>query len=677
MNAANPFESCIWEGTRRLHSEDDVASLNCDASDRFEDQIKLVAADHRSRCTLLLGQPGLGKSHVLARLVEHDGRKFSYPVVVRRYALPSATFRNLFRQLIWGLSEQVLRGETTMLDDLLACNLRRVLPDLELETPAQRKARSRLRKLRSVQAIGACLTPALARACALAFEAHVRRRWGARALPIFSEDVISVGFQLLAAPTREAALRWLRGRDLDEQDLDALGLRSAIDDELSARDALASLALLAFGARPLAICFDQTERLESTPEERGIDALGRAIAFLRELPSLSLVFSCLKDKWARTYLQQLPSSYSDRIAGGQEDVVELAYPTPEEGVELVKRRLSGEVKPFDKANLKAWVDRFSPSARQLLLECAKEWRVWKRAGASGLIRLSETGKVAAARPAPVEDPRQRLRDEWAEVLRLTPPPSSMDADEAAAALSIVLDELGLTSGGRALKLLKKPRGSKLDHIVQAGRRRVALSFDDSNRGNSFSAQCKRLLAALEESAERARLDGLIVWRSAPIKRTWKKGRKLWQKVLDSGRVRFVNPSPESLRKLAAFRSLCSSLQGRGRDHRESAVRVFADELAPLPALQATLEGLEAESAQAAERTEAPAADGAQGVRDAIRSLLQELKLVASGRLRALLSEAHGAKAEAALVANALEDLEATGVIWQLRAAEGDDVIALC
>ncbi|RME70785.1 MAG: hypothetical protein D6776_11175 [Planctomycetota bacterium] len=711
--AHNPFEHNVWEGQRRLRPDDDVESLNHAASERILQQTEAVQRDHRARCLLLLGQPGIGKSHVLARAFE-QAINTAFPVVVRRYALPQATYRNLLRQIVWGLHETRINEHWSLLDDLCFTPLQRIVAtrtaarglDLDPEVLGQATAQDAHGALRN-QLRAPLLTEAAAHFASLLHETT----GSDTPLPLYSNDAVRAAFLLFDPDTRPAARDWLLGQDLCEEDLERLGLVRAVEDERTAQDVLTTLALFARASRPLLVCFDQTERLESTPEESGIDALGRAIAFLRELPSISVVFSCLKDKWFTVYARELATSYLDRIAGPQGSVIELAYPSPEEALALVRRRLGGTIAPFVSSNLMQWVDRYEPTTRRLLQECAQAYARWQRDGASGTIELelevplgvsalyagaSATGGDAAAHrgeDGPGSSPRSsRVRRRWEATLARTADPVPFDPAALAATMALVFTDVPLQVRGRALSLA--PIGNRqrdLQLVVRAGARAIGFVFDHTNNGRSFTARLKRLRKLLEDGT----CDRLVLWRAGELPRGWRVGRRLCDELTREGRVHAAVPSAETLRRLEAFRTLCSEVQSEGLDHREPAAQLFEHVLAEQPEIAELLSILgverhstDAEATRPRQRASrdtlpteraphrSPAATARGGsLRDVVRALVQRERVLAEGKLRELVREQTRREVAEPELIEVARDLEREGVLWCFASREDGHVLA--
>lgn len=671
--SGNPFERSVWEGSASFEGDLDVPSLNEHVLSEVRSRVRAVATDRASRCLLLLGQPGIGKSHVLARL-SSELREEVFPVVVRDYSRPGALYRTLFRQIMWGLLRTPSKRRESLLRDLVisaSAEVRKV-PSLASEFQAHFDTSSRPPDWRR----------GFIETCTRGLEvAAAEALGGGERVPFHSPTAARVLFSYSVLTLKRHVKRWLLGEDLSEEDLGTLGVRRSLDDEEGAREALATLSLVGVLTRPLLLCLDQTEQLESSPEESGIEAMARVISALRELPGILVVFSCLKDKWNLGYARELPSSYRDRIHGGGNDLVELRGPRPEEGVELVRRRLGGSLGPFRKKNLGEFLDRYRPSPRVLLQECARQYGAWLRGGEKGKIRIPLGGEEpttpdagpplpVVARPAPV-DPGT----EFSRVLVRTEAPEALDPTSLEGVWATLLTDLGLEARGKALTQVRPGPKSRVQLLVAAGGQRVGLVFDALVNGRSFASQLK----SLHDDLGAGRLDRLVYWRQQPPKPSWKKGCQLWADLEQDSRVLVHRPAAETLRRLQAFRALCADLQGEGRSHREVGRAVLGGALRECQEVQEVLRfvGAQLQAAPEAPPQEPPVSGppGGSSLREILSGLVREARILGWSRLLELLREISPDPVDEHVVERGLEDLEAAGVLWRLRGGEERYVVA--
>jgi hypothetical protein len=610
----------------------------------------------------------VGKSHVLARLTSR-ARDIAFPVVVRDYSRPGAIYRTLFRRLLWELLHTPSSFKESLLRELVGGMAKCIRRDPafreEFDHLLDPKRRSPSWRQDFLDASIRGLEPVSARVLGPAFP-----------VPLYSATAARVLCSFQVMNLKKRVRRWLLGEDLVEEDLEALGVARSLDDEETAREALATLSLASTLTRPLLLCLDQTEQLESSPEETGIEAMARVITALRELPGFSLVFSCLKDRWNMGYARELPSSYRDRISGGGNDLVELLSPTPEQGVRLVRGRLGGKLGPFKKKNLHEFLDRHRPSPRILLQECSRQYRSWLRQGKKGEVLLPLGGKGSEAlivgQVAMQVDPAT----EFSQVLVKTQAPEEIDPAVLEGAMATALTDLHLRARGKALTQVTPAKPSKLSLVVSAGGQRIGFVFDDLVHGTGFTNRLKSVLSDLAAK----RVDHLVYWRRIPPQKSWKVGNQKWQELQALPNALVRCPGPEVLRRLQAFRTLCSRLQSEGRCHQEVGRAVVFGALREQTEFQEILQlaGVQrvAGGPPTAPSRDLQASSGNGGVRDLLVRILAEARLLSRERLLEKIRDEVPEGLEEAVFERAVEDVEVAGGLWRLPARGPGYVVCL-
>lgn len=106
------------------------------------------------------------------------------------------------------------------------------------------------------------------------------------------------------------ACEWLAGEDLDEEDLQILGLNKSIDSEKLARGILSNFGRIADATKPIIICFDQIERAFS-------NVFNVNTTFHNErLVNFLIIISITTDNWQsykKTMLQSDLARINERI----------------------------------------------------------------------------------------------------------------------------------------------------------------------------------------------------------------------------------------------------------------------------------------------------------------------------------------------------------------------------
>ncbi|MBN2490862.1 MAG: hypothetical protein JXQ29_08440 [Planctomycetes bacterium] len=362
----NPFENAFirtpWD-----QSFVDVAAINQEASQAILKRMCLVGDRGLSRGVLLLGEPGFGKSHLLARLrtTVHDVKVLTF---VEPPPSPERVLRHVLREAIVRLGAGAADEISPL--EWLAANF--FVTTGRSAVQATAFAAPEFSRIADKWAGGTVHLPDLHAALAPHFDALANHAIGADA--DLDPGVLRAFFVLIheSKTLRTLAMRWLRGDGLADEDLARLGIArtagsaSADGSEDRARRTIRQVLKICRAAgKVLVLCVDQIEEVNDGPaaEGTGIRALGEALSNLIQYEqSLLVLTACLRDRWELFAGRHLNKSQVDRIAETTITLKPLVY---EQAVALVQSRLDawepggGRKLPadqvFDLAALQAWM----------------------------------------------------------------------------------------------------------------------------------------------------------------------------------------------------------------------------------------------------------------------------------------------------------------------------------
>ncbi|MBE9041827.1 ATP-binding protein [Oscillatoriales cyanobacterium LEGE 11467] len=239
QQAINPFDSVnfrpgnFWQESQ--HGKLTVHSIHQTEIEKITETLDLVNGDRRTRTILLCGDSGAGKSHLLDRLKQTLNRRafFAYigPWVDRNFL-----WRHILRNtvdsllkvppgqqesqlLIWLKSLSIFK-EHRFLDKLLGD--RKVF----------------IRKLR---------------------ESYTADLYNAN-------EFLGVLYDLLDGEKFLLASDWLRGENLDDDDLTRLRVRHPIETEDAAQKILANFGQISIDTFPIVLCFDNLDCIAGTTD---------------------------------------------------------------------------------------------------------------------------------------------------------------------------------------------------------------------------------------------------------------------------------------------------------------------------------------------------------------------------------------------------------------------------
>lgn len=242
QQSLNPFDAStfkpgnFWQENQE--PDQDVAEIHGPDLQSIKETLNQVSQDRRTRTLLLLGDSGSGKSYLLGRLKRqlNDRAFFAYigPWPDSNY-LWRHTLRNTIDSLIYAPAGQ---SESQLVLWLKG------LPSLRDQSLSKRILGERSTFIRDLRA---------------SFPAGIYN----------AKEFFGVLYDLVTQPDlRPLAYDWLKGDDLDEEDLKALRVKRSIDSEDTARNILGNFGRLAAATQPIVLCFDELNNIPSLGDNK-------------------------------------------------------------------------------------------------------------------------------------------------------------------------------------------------------------------------------------------------------------------------------------------------------------------------------------------------------------------------------------------------------------------------
>lgn len=498
----NPFMRDVV-GSALDEARVDVPKINVQAKKECAALIARVASRHESGSLLLFGEPGSGKTHLLSRLRNHidreneDGRHHVL-IPLRMQTSPSMIWRFVRGNLADALLRRTGEG---------ASPLESILADRRHEVAA-----------------------------------------------LHHRDLAIVLENLLCGMHVRDSASWLRGYELPEAALTALGLSTLpIDEEFQEERAYQVIREVAQLAEPvpLVFCLDQVEALQRHPEDReGIFALGKLVSTLHDTLRNAAIVCCVQTSFIDQIKAAVRGSEQDRMLANRAGLQPLTW---EQALDLIQARLESqpelqELKPTDASRI--WpidADRLRPifepggsCVARRVLHRAKEI-------------FAEISQGTLSIPEPLEDYLGRLFEERFR---------SRSADESdfilRDALPQLFQALGIQPRGPGTA-----RAGGFDLVVEHEGRPVAFALCNQRPGVGLVNRFRKL----GEKWDPMQAPRLVLLRDSRL--GIGTGAKASQQRLDelrSRRAELINVSPEALAALAAVRSLLADADSGDLSH---------------------------------------------------------------------------------------------------------------
>lgn len=230
---ANPFDPVTFK-TGNFWREDDgmtdavVETIHKNEIHQITSILNQVAKDHRTRTILLVGDRGAGKSYALKRLKQSLNSQ-AFFVYVPPFIESDYIWRHTLRQTVDSLMNVPQGAEESQLL-------------LWLKSLSVFRDRSLMKKLFGERGL---------------FIKNLRSSYPTSIYQ--AKEFFGVLYDLTNPDLYFAACNWLRGDDLDEEDLKSLGVKQSINSETAAQGILANLGRISTSTHPIVLCFDQVE----------------------------------------------------------------------------------------------------------------------------------------------------------------------------------------------------------------------------------------------------------------------------------------------------------------------------------------------------------------------------------------------------------------------------------
>ena len=569
LQSINPFKRTVvgdpWQ------CMPDERSIHGFISDELLTNYREVAHTGDSHCVLLLGEPGLGKTHLMMRFNRQVGTGGLF-VYVEPFGDASSPFRHILRRVMVSLCRTLDGEQPSNLKRFIGHVISHAMADV-FENFQPWKGRPLYGKLainfrRDPLYVFHYLTqPKTQSMVASRVVQSLQSKY-----PQIDVEFFEVLLRVLDPELEMTARKWLQGVELPDEELERLQVKNSISDDYRAFEVIRSIGCLAAGYHPLVLVFDQIESLRTGADSAApFIALGNAIARLRNyVPSTMLVACCLKDAWVERLRAHLERSVCDRM---EEYTFTLQTLRKREVTALVAARMD-EVLPRNERPTPYW-----PFTEETLNELFKTPtpRLVLRRGGQFLSAWRKDPQVfqadKASLPKQPERPAEQVVLHTFESLthiytkRLaTEPPDEAAIGGALRDLFVISARTTRPLAGRLIEQAEELGGRKkrlgftvtiADKEGQSETVGVALHFTEN--GRHFSSRMRSLMRVIDGGD----YDRIVLLRDSrlAIPRSWKKGREYVCSLVALGGLLVALNTDEQVKLLAARALLNEAASG--------------------------------------------------------------------------------------------------------------------
>lgn len=234
----NPFESLnlcqtnFWQ--ERQDQAFNVDSIHQEIVAKVEAVLNEVAGERRPKTLMLEGDSGSGKSYLLGRLKQLFNPK-AFFVYIDPWPDSNYIWRHLLRQTV----DCLMKVPDGQKESQLLLWLKRLVP----------KNKTLLQELLGERKV-------FVNNLKISFPSGIYQ----------PNDFFSALYHLLNPKLRSLACEWLRGDDLDEEDLQSLRIKRTIDSENAAQKMMTNLGRISVSSLPIVLCFDNLDNIPRIPD---------------------------------------------------------------------------------------------------------------------------------------------------------------------------------------------------------------------------------------------------------------------------------------------------------------------------------------------------------------------------------------------------------------------------
>lgn len=375
----NPFDNFaagnFWEEQEPAPT---VESIHQEALTQIKSNLEQVAQDHQSRTLILYGDSGSGKTHFLGRLKQTLNTQ-AFFVYIEPFPQSDHIWRHILRYTV----DSLVNATAGQADSQLILWLKSCLSTIR--EGLQGEQQSFIDRIKGI--LGQAKTDV--RSTRQFFIDILKKTVGTTGI-YNANEFFGILYDLTSPELYPLACEWLKGDDLDEENLKKLRVKHSIDNEDKARGILGNFSRISAKTQPIVLCFDQLDNIARLPDG-AIDLQGlfnvNSTMYNGKWKSLLIIISIRTSTWNNNHKRVDPSDlhrvslkvHLKRIPLGQAEAIlatrlyplhHQAIPQPVSPIYPLNQQVLVKVFPSSKAS-----PRDVLMLGQKLFQNYKEWLV--------------------------------------------------------------------------------------------------------------------------------------------------------------------------------------------------------------------------------------------------------------------------------------------------------------
>lgn len=554
----NPFDnSAAGNFWGYLEPPPTVESIHQKQLTQIKSVLAQTAQDHQTRTLILYGDGGSGKTHFMGQLKQQLNEQ-AFFVYIEPFSLSERIWRHILRHTV----DSLVNAPVGLADSQLILWLKSCLSTIRQGLQTEQQS--------LIDKVKGFLGKTDAERDRQSFINILKKTIGTTGI-YNANEFFGVLYDLTNPDLYSIACEWLKGDDLDEENLKKLRVRQSIDDEDKARGILGNFSKLSAKTQPIVLCFDQLDSIARLPDDSiDLQALFNvnSTIYNGNWKGFLIIISIRTETWNNNYKRVQPSDI-DRASIR----IPLKRITLEEAEALLATRLyplhhqanpkpGSSIYPLNQKVLEKVFPSRKATPRSVLMlgkQLFQDYKEWlftdKQApgpkwfdGTPPTPPVSLPERIEAEFQLIWQQEYQKVQGKITKITLLAAPDLIRMVEQALTALQVQGIKPKLISG--------KYASYSLSYIQPGKQERVGIVWtEDLNMTTFFN-----VISACQKAVQQNLCQTLYLFRSSGVGTPKLAGNQIYQQIFTNTNHRHIKPTLDSVHYLATYHSLVNSAE---------------------------------------------------------------------------------------------------------------------